>query len=90
MTSEKRSPQYGVLSVLCIVAEVVLYRILLARQSTSLLASAALLALPVAGVILGVRGRLLKEGHPWLAALGQILNGLILFAVCLLLYAIRQ
>jgi hypothetical protein len=90
MTEKRRSPTYGVLSVLCILAEVVLYRLLLPWQPQSILAPLVLVALPIAGVILGVMGRLRKDDMPWLAAVGQILNALILFSVCLLLYAIRQ
>jgi hypothetical protein len=90
MTSERRSPTYGVLSVLCILVEIVLYRILTPWQPQSILAPLALLALPTAGVILGVMGRLRKDDAPWLAALGQILNGLILFGVCLLLFTVSQ
>jgi hypothetical protein len=35
-------------------------------------------------------GRLRKDAMPWLAAVGQILNALILFGVCFMLYVSLQ
>jgi hypothetical protein len=90
MTSEKRPTPYGLYSVLCILAELVLYSVLIAWQPHSMLARLTLLVLPVVGVILGMRGRLRKDARPWLAAVGQVLNALILVVVCMLLYVSRQ